>query len=111
MSARRRWQVFWKVILPAVAARHCQRFPDRLHRIDGSDFGNPLVLAGAAFPMLAPQAYLEITGVFNLPRGATLAVVLLIPSLIAFFVQRYYLVRRQYVTVTGKPAASTTSKA
>src|SRR5690606_14312661 len=58
------------------------------------------------FPMLAPQAYLEITGSFNLSRGAMLAVVLLIPSLTAFAIQRYYLGRRQYVTVTGKPSAS-----
>ncbi len=72
-----------------------------------ADFGNPLVLAGATFPMLAPQAYLEITGSFNLPRGAALAVVLLIPSLTAFAVQRYWISRRQYITVTGKPTAST----
>jgi iron(III) transport system permease protein len=57
--------------------------------------------------MLAPQAYLEITGSFNLSRGATLAIVLLIPSLTAFAIQRYYLSRRQYITVTGKPTAST----
>jgi iron(III) transport system permease protein len=72
-----------------------------------ADFGNPLVLAGAAFPMLAPQAYLEITGSFNLARGATLAIILLIPSLTAFAIQRYYLAKRQYITVTGKPTAST----
>jgi iron(III) transport system permease protein len=71
-----------------------------------SDFGNPLVLAGAAFPMLAPQAYLEITGSFNLSRGAMLAVILLLPSITAFAIQRYYLSKRQYVTVTGKPSAS-----
>jgi iron(III) transport system permease protein len=73
-----------------------------------ADFGNPLVLAGAGFPMLAPQAYLEITGSFNLSRGATLAIVLLIPSLTAFAIQRYYLAKRQYITVTGKPSDSTT---
>jgi len=72
-----------------------------------ADFGNPLVLAGAAFPMLAPQAYLEITGSFNLARGAMLAAVLLLPSITAFAIQRYYLAKRQYVTVTGKPTAST----
>src|SRR5690606_8079004 len=55
-----------------------------------------------------PQAYLEITGSFNLPRGAMLAAVLLVPSLTAFAVQRYYINKRQYVTVTGKPTASTT---
>ena len=72
-----------------------------------ADFGNPLVLAGATFPMLAPQAYLEITGSFNLPRGAALAAVLLVPSLTAFAIQRYWISRRQYITVTGKPTAST----
>jgi iron(III) transport system permease protein len=56
--------------------------------------------------MLAPQAYLEITGSFNLARGAMLAVVLLIPSMTAFAIQRAYLSRRQYVTVTGKPSAT-----
>lgn len=71
-----------------------------------SDFGNPLVLAGSRFPMLSTQAYLEITGSFNLPLGAALAVVLLIPSITAFAFQRYYLQKRQYVTVTGKPTAS-----
>ncbi len=104
-----RWQVFWKVILPlslpGIASAFLIVFIESV-----SDFGNPLVLAGAAFPMLAPQAYVEITGSFNLPRGATLAVVLLIPSMIAFFAQRYYLSGREYITVTGKPA-TTTSKA
>jgi iron(III) transport system permease protein len=101
-----RWQTFWKVTLPlalpGVFSAFLVVFIESI-----SDFGNPLVLAGAAFPMLAPQAYLEITGSFNLPRGAMLAIVLLIPSLIAFAVQRYWVSKRQYVTVTGKPSTST----
>lgn len=100
-----RWQVFWRVTfplsLPGVASAFLVVFIESM-----ADFGNPLVLAGAAFPMLAPQAYLEITGSFNLARGAMLAVVLLIPSMTAFAIQRAYLSRRQYVTVTGKPTAS-----
>lgn len=99
------WQAFWKVTfplsLPGIASAFLIVFIESM-----LDFGNPLVLAGAAFPMLAPQAYLEITGSFNLSRGAMLAVVLLIPSLTAFAIQRYYLGKRQYVTVTGKPSAS-----
>ena len=102
-----RWQTFWKVSLPlslpGIASAFLVVFIESM-----ADFGNPLVLAGAAFPMLAPQAYLEITGSFNLARGASLAVVLLIPSLTAFAIQRYYLAKRQYITVTGKPTASTT---
>lgn len=101
-----RWQTFWKVTfplsLPGIASAFLIVFIESM-----ADFGNPLVLAGAAFPMLAPQAYLEITGSFNLGRGATLAVVLILPSLTAFAIQRYYLAKRQYVTVTGKPTAST----
>lgn len=101
-----RWQTFWKVSLPlslpGIAGAFLIVFIESM-----ADFGNPLVLAGAAFPMLAPQAYLEITGSFNLSRGATLAIVLLIPSLSAFAIQRWYLAKRQYVTVTGKPTAST----
>ncbi len=101
-----RWQTFWKVILPlslpGIASAFLVVFIESM-----ADFGNPLVLAGAAFPMLAPQAYLEITGTFNLPRVATLAVILLLPSITAFAIQRYYLSKRQYVTVTGKPSTST----
>ena len=101
-----RWQTFWKVSfplsLPGIAGAFLVVFIESM-----ADFGNPLVLAGAAFPMLAPQAYLEITGSFNLARGAMLAIVLLIPSMTAFAIQRYYLAKRQYITVTGKPTAST----
>lgn len=101
-----KWQSFWRVTfplsLPGIASAFLVVFIESL-----ADFGNPLVLAGAAFPMLAPQAFLEITGSFNLPRGAALAVVLLIPSITAFAIQRYYLSKRQYITVTGKPSTST----
>ena len=101
-----RWQVFRRVTLPlslpGIAGAFLVVFIESL-----ADFGNPLVLAGARFPMLATQAYLEITGSFDLPLGAALAVVLLIPSVTAFAIQRYYISRRQYVTVTGKPTHST----
>jgi iron(III) transport system permease protein len=101
-----KWQVFWKVTfpltLPGIASAFLIVFIESL-----ADFGNPLVLAGAGFPMLAPQAYLEITGSFNLARGAMLAMVLVLPSMTAFAIQRYWIAKRQYVTVTGKPTAST----
>lgn len=101
-----RWQTFTRVTLPlslpGIAGAFLVVFIESL-----ADFGNPLVLAGAAFPMLATQAYLEITGSFDLARGAALAVVLLLPSLSAFAIQRYYLARRRYVTITGKPTLAT----
>ncbi len=101
----RRLQTFTRVTLPlslpGIASAFLVVLIESL-----ADFGNPLVLAGSRFPMLSTQAYLEITGSFNLPLGAALAVVLLIPSITAFSIQRYYLQKRQYVTVTGKPVAS-----
>lgn len=71
-----------------------------------ADFGNPILLAGSRFPILSVQAYLEITGMYNLERGAALALMLLVPSILAFILQRYLLAKRSYVTVTGKPGMS-----
>lgn len=100
-----RWQTFRRVTLPlslpGIASAFLVVLIESL-----ADFGNPLVLAGSRFPMLATQAYLEITGSFNLPLGAALAMVLLLPSVTAFAIQRYYLQKKQYTTVTGKPVAS-----
>jgi len=70
-----------------------------------ADFGNPMILAGN-YTILATQAYLTIVGMYNMKGGAALAILLLIPSLIAFFLQKYWVSRKSYVTVTGKPSAT-----
>jgi iron(III) transport system permease protein len=69
-----------------------------------ADFGNPIILAGN-YTILATQAYLTIVGMYNMKGGAALAILLLIPSLIAFFLQKYWVSRKSYVTVTGKPSS------
>lgn len=101
-----RWQVFRKVTLPlaipGIASAMLVIFIESL-----ADFGNPLVLAGSSFPTLAVQAYLQITGMFDLAGGAALAVVLLIPSLTAFVIQKYWVSKKRYITVTGKPSSTT----
>jgi iron(III) transport system permease protein len=71
-----------------------------------ADFGNPMVISGD-FRVLSVQAYLQITGMYDLPRGSTLAMLLLIPTITAFFLQKYWVSRKSYVTVTGKPTGST----
>ena len=55
-----------------------------------ADFGNPM-LVGGNYHVLATEAYTQVTGAWDLPMGATLSVFLVIPTLIVFFVQRYYL--------------------
>jgi iron(III) transport system permease protein len=72
-----------------------------------ADFATPLILAGNAFPVLPTQAFLQITGLFDLRGGAALSFVLLVPALVVFLLQRYWVSRRYYVTVTGKGAGQT----
>ncbi len=71
-----------------------------------ADFGNPMILSGN-FRVLSVQAFLQITGMYDLARGSTLAVLLFIPATAAFFLQKYWVSRKSYVTVTGKPSAAT----
>jgi len=69
------------------------------------DFGNPVVIQGR-YPVLTVQAYLAITGMYNLPLGATLAIILLIPSVLAFILLQFWVGRRSFVTVTGRPSTA-----
>jgi iron(III) transport system permease protein len=71
-----------------------------------ADFGNPMIISGD-FRVLSVQAFLQITGMYDLSRGSTLAVLLFIPTTVAFFLQKYWVSRKSYVTVTGKPTAAT----
>jgi iron(III) transport system permease protein len=71
-----------------------------------ADFGNPMVISGN-YQVLSVQAFLQITGMYDLNRGSTLAVLLLLPTLLAFYLQKYWVSRKSYVTVTGKPTSAT----
>ena len=68
-----------------------------------ADLANPLVLGGD-YTVLASRAYLAITGEYDVPGGAAYSVVLLVPALSVFLVQRYWVNRKNVVTVTGKPS-------
>ncbi len=100
-----RLKIFFKVTLPlavpGIASSMLVLFVESL-----ADFGNPLVLAGAQFPILSVQAYLEITGMGNFAKGAALAFILLIPSVSVYLIQKYWVSKKQYITVTGKPTQS-----
>ena len=68
-----------------------------------ADFANPLMLGGK-FNVLSVTAYLEVTGMNRLDRGAALSLLLLLPTMTAFYLQRYIVNKKSYVTVTGKPS-------
>jgi len=72
-----------------------------------ADFANPLLLAGS-YRVLSVEAYIIVTGRNNLGGGAALSLLLLMPTLTAFFAQRYWVNKKSVVTVTGKPSTRLT---
>jgi iron(III) transport system permease protein len=98
-----RWRVFRTVTLPLTIPGLANAFL-LLFAASLADFATPLILAGNQFPVLPTQAFLQITGMFDLRGGAALSFVLLVPALIVFLLQRYWVSRRFYVTITGKGA-------
>ena len=70
-----------------------------------ADLANPLVLGGD-YTVLASRAYLAVTGEYNVTGGAAYSLVLLLPALSVFLVQRYWVSRKNVVTVTGKPSGT-----
>ncbi|MGO2542021.1 MAG: ABC transporter permease [Specibacter sp.] len=71
-----------------------------------ADLANPLVLGGD-YTVLASRAYLAVTGEFNMQAGAAYSLTLMLPALLVFLVQRYWVSRKSVVSVTGKPAGTT----
>lgn len=67
-------------------------------------FGAPALLGGGD-STLAVEAVTQILGVFNWEMGATIAIILMIPSFIFFYLQeRTKKKGTSFVTITGKPS-------
>ena len=66
-----------------------------------ADLGNPLLLGGD-FPVLSSQIYLAIIGQYDIPRGAALAVILLVPAALLFFFQKHLAARTAHASVGGR---------
>jgi len=85
------------LLIPGIAGSFLLLFVESL-----ADLGNPLFIAGNV-TVLSAQIFLAVAGEYDYQKASALAVVLLIPTLIVFLVQRYYVTRRSYISVTGKP--------
>ncbi len=105
-----RWRVFRTVTLPLAVPGFANAFL-LLFAASLADFATPLILAGNSFPVLPTQAFLQITGLFDFRGGAILSFMLLLPAIGVFLLQRYWVGRRVYVTVTGKSGPRSRSKA
>lgn len=86
------------LLIPGMAGSFLLLFVESM-----ADLGNPLLLGGNA-NVLSVEIFLAINGLFDQQKGAALSLILLIPTLTIFLLQRYYVSRRSYVAVTGKPS-------
>src|SRR5258708_7474581 len=96
-----RWRIFRTVTVPLCVPGFANAFL-LLFAASLADFATPLILAGNSFPVLPTQAFLQITGMFDFKGGAVLSLMLLVPAVVVFLAQRYWVGRRVSVTVTGK---------
>jgi len=99
-----RWHVLrtviWPLVRPGIANALLLVAIESL-----ADFGNPIILGGGK-GFLATEVFFAIIGRFNPSEAAVYGVVLLAMTLAIFMVQRFWLGRGSYVTVTGKPSGA-----
>lgn len=97
------WQVFKQVFLPlcrpGIAGGALITAMNVL-----ADFGNPMIIAGN-FTVLPTEAYMQMSGMFDLNSAAVLSTALLVPAVGLFIWNRAWVGKRSYITVTGKESS------
>jgi len=96
-----RWETFksvtWPLMRPGLANAFLLGFIESM-----ADFGNPLVLGGN-FNVLSTEVFFAVVGSQNdQGRAAVLAIILLLYTVGAFYLQQRWLGRRSYTSVSGK---------
>ena len=66
-----------------------------------TDFANPMTLGGG-YPVLASQIYIQAINNFDWSTGTTYAVILLVLTVAVFTIQKAYLDKKSFITLTGK---------
>jgi len=96
-----KWHIFRTITLPlltpGIAASFLLMFVEAL-----ADLGNPIFIGGNV-TVLSTQIWIAVNGEFNQQKGAALSLVLLLPTLTVYILQRYWVSRKSYISVTGKP--------
>jgi iron(III) transport system permease protein len=72
-----------------------------------TDFGNP-ILVGGRYNVLATEIYSEVIGLNDFASAATMSVILIVPCLIAYLLNAYWVGSASYVTVSA--GASTVAR-
>jgi iron(III) transport system permease protein len=90
------WDVFFPLCRPGIAGGAMMAAINVL-----ADFGNPSMIAGN-FRLLPTEAYMQMAGWYNMSGAAVLSTILLLPTFSLFIINRYWLGKRSYTTLTGK---------
>ncbi len=99
-----RWHTLKNVTLPLLAPGLANAFLLSVMS-SAADFGNPLVLGGD-YDVLSTEIYFSIAGAqLDFAKAAALGILLLLLSLSIFLVQKKYLDKKSFVTVTGVQTA------
>jgi iron(III) transport system permease protein len=97
MSASAISAAYWPLIRSDLANAFLIGFIESL-----ADFGNPMMIGGK-IRVLSTSVYFAVVGAAqDQGQAAVLAIVLLSFSLTAFVLQRVWIGRRSYVTLSGK---------
>lgn len=88
------------LLIPGIAGSFLLLFVESL-----ADLGNPLFIAGNR-TVLSAQIFLAVIGEYDYQKASALSLILIVPTLVLFMVQRYYVNRRSYISVTGKPSGA-----
>ena len=96
-----RWHTFWTVTfplsLPGIISGCLLVFIQSLE-----DFSNPATIGGE-YSTLSIEVYQIITGSYDMQKGSVLALLLLLPAVTAYLFNKYWVSKKSFVTVTGKP--------
>ena len=96
-----RWHTFWTVTfplsLPGIISGCLLVFIQSLE-----DFSNAAAIGGE-FSTLSIEVYQIITGSYDMQKGSVLALLLLLPAVTAYLFNKYWVSKKSFVTVTGKP--------
>lgn len=96
------WKTFKRITLPLMVPGLANAFLITFIEV-AADFSNPNVIGGN-LSTLATTIYMQVMGNYNMKNGAAIAVILLWLSMTLFIVEKYFIEKKSYITVTGKSA-------
>lgn len=97
-----KFKTFLKVVLPLMAPAIANSFLITFIEVI-ADFSNPMVIGGN-LSTLATSIYMQSIGNYDIQGGSAMSVILLVLSLTLFGIEKLWLEKRSYITVTGKSA-------